>query len=525
MTAVLGQTLKLGYLENTGERSSRPLSASSVRTIKLDSDEAQVKADLSQARLSVKLPICARDEANVKVEDDSPGTPPLEWTRAPAREVRMDGHARCMVSVPAGSGERQRKLHLNRTTRIEPSASSAKPPPVPGKRIERITVTEADFKRCGSNLDLLRECRVLPPEPVEMQVAPFELSFNSRPERKAHLQNPYKDFLNPELMRDRNESDLVLNQVWLKACEPKKYEGERGALKRNSQLSARRSCSVSTRASSSEEASESLSPGQPVRRERSRGPRSASLTSLRPGSAGLPAVEADGFSTGRNRRAGSRPHSQHHKPPAAPKTPPKHESRIRLIDDIPQEEEADMNKEVSAGSFAVREFVRQQGRYETAIDSQSEEGKEPRVVWLSLDSESGEVRVYPKAVATRIEKAHLSGRFGVPLAGLGDTFEEVIVCLGNTTDGYMPTQKDANGLTSDVRRFEVLTSTSDLRVNVVWDGQWHIVDNKELLEIEIEERSIALCRSECMVPPPSPTLPPVNPDRRTYFLNSAAWDC
>jgi hypothetical protein len=136
---------------------------------------------------------------------------------------------------------------------------------------------------------------------------------------------------------------------------------------------------------------------------------------------------------------------------------------------------------------------------------------------MALDAVNGEVHVLPKEVAARLEQANHNGRFSVPLVGTDPAYDEAIVALG-TTLGELSILKLPNGQEWDVRRLHLPGNTSEVKVHVVNTGAWRLTD-KEVLG-ETEERCVQLSRSDHMVLPPSPTLPPMKSDRGyNYFCN------
>jgi len=169
-----------------------------------------------------------------------------------------------------------------------------------------------------------------------------------------------------------------------------------------------------------------------------------------------------------------------------------------------------------------------QRRFEQKIDESNDTSK-PMALWLSLDALSGQVTLFPRAVAMRLEGAYVNNRSTVPLAGLNhqclgdfvdDEFEDDIVFLGTKGGNDRPVQKSARGgQTNDVRRLQLRGSAEEAFVNVVWDGMWRIADVAE--PGRTEQRRVGLNGTE-MVRPPSPPLPPLNPDRRVNFCNIGA---
>jgi len=179
-------------------------------------------------------------------------------------------------------------------------------------------------------------------------------------------------------------------------------------------------------------------------------------------------------------------------------------SRIQLID--PEEEEEWWK---GRGSLAVKEASRVDRRFASEIAEKN--AVKPQALWFCLDSMTGEVALYSRAAATRLEGAFTNNRATVPMAGLGGTLEDAIVHLGTKHDNVNPVQKSLEGGQMDVRRLKIKPEATEICVNVVWEDGWHIVDTA--VPGTTEERHIVLQGTE-MVRPPTPPLPPLNPDRR-----------
>jgi len=216
------------------------------------------------------------------------------------------------------------------------------------------------------------------------------------------------------------------------------------------------------------------------------------------------------------------------------KPPKEYESRIQLIDysqDAPEIEEK--------GSLAVRTACPMQRRFEQDL-AEAEINTKPLALWLSLDPSTGEVNLYPKDAATRLEGAYVNNRKNVPLAGLGKGLDDGIVHFGvKGSDEYKhPVQKCASFgtcISSDVRRFQVTAIASEICINVrkdpfeseddspKQDHIWRIAD--AAIPGVTEQRFVRLNGTE-VVRPPSPDLPSINPDRHTFFINAGAeYDC
>jgi hypothetical protein len=153
--------MRYGYIEGASmvSRSSSPAARSA--TLKLSLEDCLSERS-SPGRLG--------DEAiDASQSSRTPSPQSLEWTCLPQTEVCQEERSGvlCRVRLPANSSQRAGKIHLTRSTRIEPAASrpkpaaksQSKPPPLPAslrdKQAEEIHVTEREFRRCGHDLKLL----------------------------------------------------------------------------------------------------------------------------------------------------------------------------------------------------------------------------------------------------------------------------------------------------------------------------------------------------------------------------------
>jgi len=572
----LGETLKLGYLECAPRREQSPMRQSAHHAVVNKIEEScgsTLKLNETEAK-SITSGGYIKDEAPIQ---------PLEWTHPPVREVRRDGNMRYQVSKAAVPSKRENKHHLVRTTRLDPqpasrpsSRSSSRRPssrPPPMKSSEEIVVTEADFRRCGKRLNLLRQCQLekLPGKSQEQVKNEMELSFKSAFRKRCQSQDdplvdPWKDCGNPEETRQAYEGDLILNQVWVDSDKRTREESEEES---STPLASAR-CRSSRRATSAGTAtrhpngcttetpallSHSARDRQETyaqSRKRSRRPEShrrARSQGAIPteGNAELTICPFAPLDSSRQ----SRRHRTSHasgcpKPgcdPSAKIDTREYESRIQLIDDA---EEQDVHEYV--GSLAVQQAARMQRRFEHKLNAESVENSKPQALWLSLDALTGEVYVYSRAASTRLEAAHVNNRSNVPLAGLGGMFEDAIVHLGLKGSDEHPVQKSLEGGQMDVRRLTVRPDTKQISINVFWDHGWRIADaplpgpvpKNYSLESKIadklwtmpmpesaakgttEERHVLLSGTET-VRPPSPPLPRLNPDRRAITATTRPW--
>ena len=213
-------------------QSHGPRKDSLNRTVSKDRPASQGRVSLKGTREG-KMQRSLSKEASLNPSPpgavDSPTWQPLEWTRPPQRDVRREGASIYSVSTPATQGSREHQPHLVRTTRIEPAAKgyANKRPPVPPKKVEQITVTEKDLRRCGSDLQKLRECSIpaaTAAKTVEETHKPFvpesqnfQLSFKSNFAKicreGADPRDPWEGLGHPDELRELTVEDLVLNQA------------------------------------------------------------------------------------------------------------------------------------------------------------------------------------------------------------------------------------------------------------------------------------------------------------------------
>jgi len=412
-----------------------------------------------------------------------------------------------------------------RTTRIEPSTPCSKPPVIPGQTglrgQEQITVTEKDLRRCGNNLKLLRECHQRQSQQSQEAqrsdlTLSFKMAFAKRCRSDVDLRDPWKDMKNPEETREKRESDLILNQVWIMSPKKLAFDSSAAAKENDSPPSARRSMSGSTRASSVDFATAGLSGRESRRRRYSKG---NSFEVTRSESRSRP---TSGTKSRSSSKTVERPEPGPKVQPASMPSPPKDSkvvNRIQPLEKSPRSE-CDPDDD-SFGSALVREATRMQRHFTHKIDESKLSGGSPHSAWMTLDRKTGQVHLYPKEAASRVEAAYRHGRTSVPLAGVGEPFEGVIVQLSSSEEGSRPVERTWEGNESDVRRLEVTFYMTDAVMHVYqMDGEWHFADGP-ILGVT-EERHVQLSR-HVVVSPPSPTLPPVNPDRRPQcFLNPGA---
>lgn len=411
-----------------------------------------------------------------------------------------------------------------------------------GNHQEPIVVTEADLRRCGHSLALLRQCHVQPSraKDEESRGNEKELSFKSAFNQKCRAdqppRNPWLNIANPEEIRDDNEKDLILNQVWTERLAKKKVARERVAREDEAihagqdVASPQRSRSIpssSTRASSADsppghrDGSDSRgrkgNHRQPRTRPHSLGPTADRQPENRAGSARAGSQSRRNSHSSGCPRPRSGPCQAGSASKQADSKPTKYESRIKVIDD---KDEGEADTVIAKGSLAVRAASVKNRRFERPVEEQ----EQSRIVWLSLDPLTGEVELYNKAAAQRLESAYVHNKAHVPMAGLGGDLEWAIVYLGsreagNSESGSSHATQLSNGEHRDVRRITVPATASQVCVKVAQDNMWRIADCD--VPGEVEERHVDIFGYPT-IRAQSPSLPPVDPNRRLQFHNPGA---
>lgn len=451
----------------------------------------------------------------------------LNWTLTPRKKVEIDGNLRYEVSTPATAGDRVHMPHLVRSVKLEPllpvgpkpsyrpsprvssgrcSGHSSKPPACK----EQIVVHEADFRRYRHSLTLLRQCQMQPQHPQRSAAQTLQTSesasFKSAFDKKCRAERlSFDDWENAgdaEGVRDPNETDLILNQVWADRLpenrsrpnlEVKDAGQEKGSRRR-------RSASASTRASSSD--SPRITSNEPQERE-------GSLVAQRTRSSGH-------SSRGRRRRQSSgcpHPPSGHASVTStlAGDKGIKYESRIELIDNEGMQE-ADSPIH---GSSSVRRAASMQRRFERQI------GPHLRFIWLSLDPLTGDVSFFPKPAAQRLESAFKTNKAHVALTVLGDDLDSVVDLDCSKKEamdgGLVRATQRSDGESREVRRMGVQSNATQVCLNVIWNKMWRFADNN--VPGEIEERRVDLPES-LSIRSETPPLPPADPNRRLFFCNA-----
>jgi len=115
-------------------------------------------------------------------EQDKSLASDLEWSCTPVVQVSREGNMCCFVAVPKSNwcGNSQQAPLLMREFDIVPSKlettgrrRAAPERGLPERRCTEISVREEDFRRCGNNLDMLRQCSLpqVPGSPAHLRAA------------------------------------------------------------------------------------------------------------------------------------------------------------------------------------------------------------------------------------------------------------------------------------------------------------------------------------------------------------------
>lgn len=174
------------------------------------------------------------------------------------------------------------------------------------------------------------------------------------------------------------------------------------------------------------------------------------------------------------------------------------------------------------GSAAVREATKAQQHGIRALECRLHYDSNPRAAWLALDTKTGEVQLYQRAVAERIEAAHRQ-RASVPLVGLGLEVDSAIVTFGQG-DRVFAKETSLSGIEREVRRIAVPGTMLEVNVNIAREGEtWRFLRDQDaqastLQGVVIESRRVVLSPTEVIEPPPKlPTL--MDRYRKVTYLN------
>lgn len=363
-------------------------------------------------------------------------------------------------------------------------------------RVEKLVVSEKDFKKHGGCVEKLRKCQLprtrppLPPAEEELErtnlslALSFKSAFRLQCLGPADTRDEWEQVPNPE---GHSEAYRVgLNQVWIPETPRKarelqlraaQEEAEDAAAEREAALeekmmknmvSARTPTRTAQRSSSrrrqqsNDDGEESL--GSPGGNHSARG---------RPGRHGTRQQSSKctrSASAGGISRCSTRPGSEDSQLSTPPRMPV--EPRIRPVTDDSAD---DLNAKDFSGRF-LRYNTPEMRRHTAPVKSNTN----PHAVWLSINPRSGEISVYSRPAARRLEGAYVYSRRTVQFAnlGLGPKLEDAVVDLGNMgTETCRYTQITTTGGTRDVKRAEVPYDAAGVTVDVVKEGrQWRLAD-------------------------------------------------
>jgi hypothetical protein len=381
----------------------------------------------------------------------------------------------------------------------------------------------------------------LPVQPKEEPKNEMELSFKSAFVNRCRSQEvPWRDewvdHRNPEQVRPHYEGDLVLNQIWMPESTPHKADNivddDEALTPLVSDRSHTSSCTnprdvcVSWSQRSQGRAKtqrdmhcESRKGSRRAERRRaySQGYISAdNIRTLLPRDVHTPPRQSDGYDSSRRRSSHASGCPKPNGRDSSVKKPKEYVSRIQLIEDNSSDEDAPN----CVGSLAVQRGTRMQRRFEQKLAEDSEYNMKEQALWLSLDPLTGEVSSFSRAAAERLESGYVNNRSRVPLVGLEKDVEDDIVHLGMNGSSEHPVQKSLSGGQKDVRRLMVRVTAPEVIISIIWDHGWHIGDTA--IPGATEERKVVLNGTET-VRPPTPPLPPVNPDRRAAYTCIKPW--
>lgn len=410
---------------------------------------------------------------------------------------------------------------------------------MPGRRYEQITVKEADLKRCGTDLKLLRQHQVPvrtrseePPALRPVGDGSFKSLFEHRCRTEVDHRDPWLGLKNPEFSREQREHDLILNQVWINAIPKRRsrqwQDSMAEALEQHDKDAEDAAATIGGGSSPSNPRTSSV-----TRRDTfctSRSPRHQIPRCRSNSIRGLRSPSSDAMSTARSRTTSDGMVTSRTEPNTAAERQRSSsvKSRVQLIDSL--EDKSIFEQSEAVGSLAVRTAAREQ-RFGLRELDQVHYDTAPRAAWVSLHPKSGEARLYHREAAERLEAAFRDGRSSVPLVGLGRAVDGCIVWLSPDDEGDRMVETSQNGRPRDVTRLLVAGNIRDACIYVTReDGRWRLVPEKAALlqraadaadgeESPVELRKVALSGSEVVAPAPPRKLPPMKPSQRTYFTN------
>mmetsp|Transcript_583 Transcript_583/g.1372 ORF Transcript_583/g.1372 Transcript_583/m.1372 type:complete len:556 (-) Transcript_583:395-2062(-) len=508
------------------------------------------------------------------------GSTPLQWNKASSKraaapheeEHHGGGGSAAMRGAksappPTDAGAHQgHRAHMpflkqsNGNSNKAPVDASGRPP-----KMREIVVRESDLRKYGSDIRKLRECQVRPSSPTAASCKKdFDLTFKSafalRCRGGAELRDPWQGMKNPEFTREQSEQDLVLNQVWVNAMQPRKKLYDLNPSPRWDDMGQTQ---ASPRTPPKFDAG-SLSPGNPVSppgpplpmgRTGSKDSGASSVGTRRSRKSsqdlqvclyhhrsclccatnGVPNTDERPWSRESKEREKRRLASKEERPPLPmEKTPSKQiESRIKTIEEVLGAEDDFDN---GVGSFAVRAATKLQKANMRTLSDKLYYDETLRSAWIAINTENGDVTFYHKSVGERLESAFRSGRQSVPLAGLGREMEGTIVSFPGPDEGGVMRimETSLKGHRRELMRVPVPGTIRELSVASVREGGiWRFAvdgDRERAARLELEgtgdaadqdfvhqEKKLVLTGQEVVFP--ESKLPPVNRNQRTYFLN------
>lgn len=417
---------------------------------------------------------------------------PLRENSKPLVATRSNRRGPSKDAVPITSIRR----HSDFVTGARPSADE-------NKFAEQIVVRECDLKRCGSDLARLRACGIIaekhvPPmhvrpitPPAEEEELTFKSAYDLNCRKVAAIRDPWKDLENPEKTRKPNDMDYVINEVWV----PSTAGTSRPML--DTDQGRKISKQKTVRATSADHTGvvvpTFIGRYRDVTAEREFRHNRRKRHSITEPSFSL---QFENASVG----------AQHPQPV---------QNRIQptSVETINEQDAP------SVGSYIVRTSTKEQAahlRKISPVDLWRKDG--PDGVWVALDAKSGALVPYSSSAAERLDEASRAGRTNVPLAGLGPSYENIIVNFDTQLKGK---ERDFEGHVREICRAAILPDSDRITVKVVWDAvvlRYRVAMDDDAAQAQ--ERYLPL-REIPYFRPATPKLPVVK-DRRISFVNAIA---
>lgn len=308
-----------------------------------------------------------------------------------------------------------------------------------------ITVTEADLKRCGNDLNLLMQCQVEHEMEAKRSVdgkgkseeqVDYKTAFSRRCKQEPFFKDNLERIGNPELAREHTDSDLTLNQVLPTAS------WHVGDLRTTERRQSRQRGPAAGAAAAA------------VRAVAERGSRLRQWAGRSSAAGGGSRHDLSTSSTSSSSHRSPRPHP------------------TQLLED------ADLDMDMPIHSMPADIFRRPATVPE--VDEEEFTSSPSHAAWVSLDSATGDLHLYTKSVASRLESAYSHNKASIPLAGLGEEYAHAIVHFGNEAKGEQPWQTAPGGVHDDVRRIILPAGATSVRLRVAKGPQaWIIVDDSD----------------------------------------------